>query len=113
MAEFTYTSYSEQFRDATPLFELPSWLVPYGILYSRVWFPFQNSSTDQTTLFSSKKLNVDSPSFTPSSLQSSPSGAPPLAPAKKTTFSSNAATVASFVPRATSSEFPTLRKQPG
>ncbi|KAH6688919.1 PAB-dependent poly(A)-specific ribonuclease subunit PAN3 [Plectosphaerella plurivora] len=56
----------------------------------------QTAATTPSDL--AKRLNVDSPSFTPSSLQTSPSGAP-LAPSRKTTFSTTAASVPSFVPR--------------
>lgn len=67
-------------------------------------YPCLSMVADTMGSRSSKKLNVDSPSFTPSSIQSSPSGAP-LAPAKKTTFSTTAASAASFVPRATGGEY--------
>ncbi|EGY20692.1 PAB-dependent poly(A)-specific ribonuclease subunit PAN3 [Verticillium dahliae VdLs.17] len=49
-----------------------------------------------------KRFNVDSPSFTPTTLQAAP-GSATTTPVKKSTFSSQAASAASFVPRGTSS----------
>ncbi|KAL2758368.1 hypothetical protein ACRALDRAFT_2040569 [Sodiomyces alcalophilus JCM 7366] len=65
----------------------------------------QNSHSTQTSLDNgTKKLNVDSPSFTPTGLQGTVTNpSTPTAPSRKATFSTQAASAASFVPRGSSS----------